>query len=512
VDSENAHANDLDFPAVTVGVLTALEEEYIACLEQFDPEPRKGLSKQGRATGGILTCWLCSVPTRHGGRHIVAIMRLANMGNTAAAIGANILFQHCNNLKYLIMSGIAGAVPHPSRGEDHVRLGDIVVSDKLGVVQYDFGKQRDPLAAKGDPFAGFGIRDQPRPPSPDLLHAVRDMHSQELLLKRSDLREWESRVEEFLTRVRNPNDWKRPSDRRDRLIDSLDGMGDAVTHPTYNKRRRRKPYVFRGPIGAANIVLADPAKRDALRNRFGVRAIEMEGFGVADAAWMANIGYLIIRGTCDYCNSCKNDDWHPYAALIAAAYTRTVLDYLHPTDTATTAPTSEPPTTVLPSSPRATETSDSAGTTALVNSPEAKPWDTVASTYVQGPSRSAPTTVVEMQPDPVGPANLVGRLPALSAFTADRPFGGPEERALQDLIAEIEASLKVVNWSKLDAQASELEKQLRLLPRQGETIRDGWIKLAQAEARRQMAAKQAGRPVDPSRLHALRQEAESVTD
>src|SRR5207245_8710760 len=52
--------------------------------------------------------------------------------------------------------------------------------------------------------------------------------------------------------------------------------------------------------------------------------------GVADAAWVAQIGYLVVRGTCDYCNSRKNDDWHKYAALIAAAYARIVVEYLHP--------------------------------------------------------------------------------------------------------------------------------------------------------------------------------------
>ena len=35
------------------------------------------------------------------------------------------------------MTGIAGGVPFPEKAEDHVRLGDIVVSDRNGVVQYD---------------------------------------------------------------------------------------------------------------------------------------------------------------------------------------------------------------------------------------------------------------------------------------------------------------------------------------------------------------------------------------
>ena len=65
--------------------------------------------------------------------------------------------------------------------------------------------------------------------------------------------------------------------------------------------------------------------RDELRDRFGVKAIEMEGAGVADASWEPKAGYLVVRGVCDYCDPNKNDLWHPYAAIVAAAYTRALL-------------------------------------------------------------------------------------------------------------------------------------------------------------------------------------------
>ena len=84
----------LEFPYVTIGVLTALEEEYSACLSVFDPD-REGVEREERATSGTLTCRLCFIPSKHGGRHVVAITRLPHMGNTAAAIAANILLQHC---------------------------------------------------------------------------------------------------------------------------------------------------------------------------------------------------------------------------------------------------------------------------------------------------------------------------------------------------------------------------------------------------------------------------------
>ena len=55
-------------------------------------------------------------------------------------------------------------LPHPEKSDEHVRLGDIVVSNEYGVIQFDFAKEtvqeRTPR-----PF--------PRPPSFELLHAVK---------------------------------------------------------------------------------------------------------------------------------------------------------------------------------------------------------------------------------------------------------------------------------------------------------------------------------------------------
>lgn len=54
----------------------------------------------------------------------------------------------------------------------------------------------------------------------------------------------------------------------------------------------------------------------------------MEGSGIMDAIWFFNVGYLIIRGICDYCNSDKNDLWHDYASIIAAAFSKVVIEQL----------------------------------------------------------------------------------------------------------------------------------------------------------------------------------------
>jgi hypothetical protein len=75
-------------------------------------------------------------------------------------------------------------------------------------------------------------------------------------------------------------------------------------------------------------VLKYPARRDQLRDEHRAKAVEMEGSGIADLAWTRSIEYFVVRGICDYCDSNKGDDWHDYAAVVAAAYTRVLLSSL----------------------------------------------------------------------------------------------------------------------------------------------------------------------------------------
>lgn len=75
----------------------------------------------------------------------------------------------------------------------------------------------------------------------------------------------------------------------------------------------------------------DFRKRDELRDRFKVKAVEMEGSGVADATWeYEKAGYLVVRGICDYCDvrtkATQTDAWKIYAAMAAAAYVRALIE------------------------------------------------------------------------------------------------------------------------------------------------------------------------------------------
>lgn len=290
----------------TIGVITALPEEYAALYSVIECEEESSISGN---SGAGSTYALSRV-----GDHIVAVALLVDMGNNAAAIRATTLKKHCPNVEHIIMTGIAGAVPHPAKPDDHVRLGDIVVSSRGGVIQYDNIKQTQD---------DIEYRNPPRPPSAVLLQAARLLEAKEKLGQYP----WDDIIDEQIAKL--GKGWKRPPVKADRLKDWEDSFPETK-HPCDPKRQGRsgKPRVFLGLIASANVLLKDPVKRNTLRDKFKVKAIEMEGSGIADATWHDAIGYFIVRGTCDYCNPDKGDEWHNYAALIAAAYTRVLIEML----------------------------------------------------------------------------------------------------------------------------------------------------------------------------------------
>jgi nucleoside phosphorylase len=299
----------IELDSVTIGIVAALPHEYAALTDVF--AAREVRACKGRDAGSFLR--LARVPSVAGGSNVVALLQLADMGNDIAAAQSTILPNNCGKLKYVVMCGIAGAVPHPEQVDSHVRLGDIVIPDRIGVIQYDLIKRE----TNGDI-----LRNPPRPPAAVMLSAARELHGQMLF----SVYPWETHISEYL--LRHP-DWSRPDESLDILNDSVDGRTPTI-HPTDSKRRPGHPKVFQGAIGSANILLKDPNVRNRLRDEDHIKAVEMEGAGIADAGWLFSYGFFIVRGTCDYCNMHKNDVWQNYAALVAAAYTRSLIESIGP--------------------------------------------------------------------------------------------------------------------------------------------------------------------------------------
>ena len=290
----------------TIGIITALPKEYAAV--NILLENKKDKYKIPGSGAGRRYC-LGEILSEEGNKHNL-VLSTAGMGNNIAATRASLLLEHFPNVKSIIMVGIAGGVPNPceDKVDDHVRLGDIVVSNENGVIQYDLIKQE---------IQDITHRNPPRPPSASLLEAVRYLEAEEILGNRP----WEKYIVQSLPQFKID----RPSDNKDILYNSCN-QDEIVPHPEDSKRTTGQPRIFIGPIASANILQKDPNARDKLREKFKVKAIEMEASGIADATWNHEVGYLVVRGICDYCDSKKNDDWQQYAAVVAAAYTRALIE------------------------------------------------------------------------------------------------------------------------------------------------------------------------------------------
>jgi nucleoside phosphorylase len=287
---------------IRIGVITALPKEYAAV--KLLLEDTKEFKAIGRGAGRRYL--MGNIPAINGERHTIALS-LADKGNNAAATRATLLLEDFPNVDSIIMVGIAGGLPCPSKPEDHVRLGDIVISNNMGVIQYDLIKEEK---------NNIIYRPAPKPPSSRLLEAVKLIEADELLGKRPWLK--------YIDIITNTLRISRPSCDTDILTSSTE-QNIIIPHPDDPKRIRDQPRVFIGSIAASNTLLKNPIKRDLLRDTFGVKAIEMESSGIADATWNHGIGYLVIRGICDYCDMNKNDSWQFYAAAVAAGYLRALI-------------------------------------------------------------------------------------------------------------------------------------------------------------------------------------------
>lgn len=97
-------------------------------------------------------------------------------------------------------------------------------------------------------------------------------------------------------------------------------MCEVVQRPP--RSSSRVVTVHYGTIASANSVMKNAKDRDeyARDPALNVLCFEMEAAGL-----MNSFPCLVIRGICDYSDSHKNDQWHNYAALAAAAYARELL-------------------------------------------------------------------------------------------------------------------------------------------------------------------------------------------
>ncbi|KAL8365095.1 hypothetical protein RB595_004086 [Gaeumannomyces hyphopodioides] len=256
------------------------------------------------------------------GRHNVVMACLPDgmYGETAAAAVAKDMLRSFPNIRIGLMVGIGGGAP--SKRHD-IRLGDVVISraggGKGGVLQYDYGK-----AIQDQDYKLTGFLNQP--PSTiqtavtSLLEFSRPLATSDRLYK-SDFVHLNSEgtcqdlcgddPERLVTRPERDEDDDAEEEEQPDEEDAADADDFAVIHY--------------GLIASANTLMKDAKLRDELAAAHDILCFEMEAAGL-----MNNFPCLVIRGICDYSDSHKNKQWQGFAAMMAAAYAKALLDIIVP--------------------------------------------------------------------------------------------------------------------------------------------------------------------------------------
>jgi nucleoside phosphorylase len=233
------------------------------------------------------------------------------------------------NIRCCLMVGIGGGAPNLP---DHdVRLGDVVVSSTRnglgGILQYDHGK-----AIQGQPFRSTQhLNEPPR----YLMSAVGEL-TQRYEMDEMPLQRMVS--EALAKKPKLQRKYQRPDAKSDRLYrpdyvhvsgkggDCSELCGDDASHLVDRPAREKGSddlIVHRGVIASGSSLMKDATVRDRWAQEKGVLCFEMEAAGLVNT-----FPCLVIRGICDYSDSHKNDDWHGYAAMMAAAYAKQLLSVL----------------------------------------------------------------------------------------------------------------------------------------------------------------------------------------
>ena len=283
----NVQTNKFD-----TAILTALPVEYAAL------RLLAGQTKLLRVDEDPNSYSVATVQTVEGKPKAIVLGMLNRMGNASAATATTNLIRSFGT-KHLLFCGIALGVPFPSDPTKHVRLGDVVVADRKGVIQMDHRS----LGPEGEVN-----RSNLPPPPAQMARALNEIDSNRMLGEAP----WELMIDRA---IEKKPAFKRPDPSTDVV---LDAAGDSIPHPGDSDRMPGRPKLIRGLIGSSDTLVKDLEYRDKMASKLNLRAMEMEAAGVLEAAWNFGQSAMIVRGICDY-GPGKNDLWHAYASLAAAA-------------------------------------------------------------------------------------------------------------------------------------------------------------------------------------------------
>lgn len=290
----------------TIAWICALPLELTASRAMFDEEHVPLLHQLGDGNQYVLG---------RVGQHNVVMACLPGQYRTAnATTVATNLKRSFPNVRATLMVGIGGGSP----SQADIRLGDIVVGTR--VVEYDLGK-----AVRNGQFEATGDRKVPEQLLRSVVSNLRSEHGKMTSSARvADL--LRSRLPEH-ARPNQPDRLFQSAYAHPADLQSCDGC-DSAKLQLRSERPSPEPQIHYGVVASGDRVMKDAVTRDQTVGDLGALCFEMEAAGLMD-----NLQCLPIRGICDYSDSHKNKDWQHYAAAVAAAYARELLEVLSPSVT-----------------------------------------------------------------------------------------------------------------------------------------------------------------------------------
>lgn len=305
-------------------VLVCASSTEGAALRVFLDETHARLTKKPAGDNNVYTLGRI-------GEHnvVICVLPRGQPGIGPAAAVSRDLARSFPNIRIGLLVGIAGGAPNSDRD---IRLGDVVVGvaedGNPAVFQYDQGK-----AEQDRNFKITTFHNQPPQVLLSAVSALQTDHEVEGITLN------EAVDHALAARPNMQAKYQRPDESTDRLYnadfchakeaqDCGKGCGDdPSTLKQRPQRTSNNPAIFYGMIASANTVLKDAIARDELIGRKPILCFEMEAAGL-----MNNFPCLVIRGICDYADSHKNNKWQPYAAMVAAAYAKEIINRLEPSN------------------------------------------------------------------------------------------------------------------------------------------------------------------------------------
>ncbi|KAJ6789702.1 hypothetical protein PWT90_00566 [Aphanocladium album] len=241
-------------------------------------------------------------------------------GNSSAAALASQVKKFFPNLWFGLLVGVAAGLPNlKGKPAVDIRLGDVLVGlpqgDNAGIIAYELGKET----------AEDGFQ---------LLHHGHILATTEAIVRSAigsiqlhspnEAASFLPYYEQIQNEEHQHGSFVDPGQENDMYYELSDNGAQSLL-PRDRRPSSKRTRVWYGSIGSGDKLMKNALKRNDLRDKYNIIGLEMEAAGT-----MNRIPVGVIRGVCDYGDQHKNKEWQPYAAAMAAAYSKAILAKISP--------------------------------------------------------------------------------------------------------------------------------------------------------------------------------------